>query len=67
MNKTIEVHITSDGFVYKGYLIKSYEDWVSFEDQRDVLWFGAEKRVENTWYWIKRNSLIELIEVIDNE
>lgn len=67
MTKTIEITLTSKGFIYKGWTIEPYEDWESVSNQKDVVWFGAEKEYGNTRLWKKRTCLIQLIEGIDNE
>ena len=67
MTKNIEITLTNKGFVYEGWTIEPYEDWISIKDQQYVLWFGAEKVVGRAHHWKKRTCLIELIEAIDNE
>lgn len=67
MTRNIEITLTSKGFIYKGWTIEPFEDWLSTKDHQNVLWFGAEKEVGNTWYWKKRTSLTQLIEDIHND
>ena len=63
----IEVEVNDKGFSYKGWIIEPFEDFSSADDRTEVVWFGAEKQVGNTWYWIKRKSLLELISAIDKK
>lgn len=62
----VTIRLTSSGFIYKGWKIEPYEDWDCVENQKDIIWFGAEKQVGDTWFWKKRKCLIELIEDIEN-
>lgn len=62
-----KIEVTDKGFKYKGFKIEPFEDWLSGDIREDVVWFGAEKVVGDTWYWIKRTSLLELVLEIDKK